>query len=102
MARLASVPEEATAQQQSAPSQTPSTEVESVATLPSAAELSPATVDRAARILARYIGPIAVVLAKRAAQRADSPRAFYRSLAEELDNKADRARFLQDAGFPDA
>jgi Protein kinase domain len=68
----------------------------------SPAELGPAAIDHAARMLARYIGPIAGILAKRAARRADSLRAFYLLLAEELEGNAERARFLRDAGFPDS
>jgi len=65
------------------------------------AELTPASIEHAAHLLARHIGPIAGVLAKRAAQQAASLRALYRSLAEHVENKAERARFLQDAGFPE-
>jgi len=67
----------------------------------SRAELTPATIDRAARMLARYIGPISGVLAKRAAQQADSLRTLYLLLAEDVESPAERARFLRDAGFSD-
>ena len=66
------------------------------------AELTPADIERAARRLARHIGPIAGVLAKRAARRADSLRALYLLLAEELEDKAEHARFLRDAGVSDS
>jgi nucleotidyltransferase/DNA polymerase involved in DNA repair len=62
-------------------------------------ELTPAAIDRVARMLARYVGPISGVLAKRAAQRADSLRALYLLLAEHVESKADRDRFLRDGGF---
>jgi serine/threonine-protein kinase len=47
-------------------------------------------------MLARYVGPLAGVLAKRAAPRADSARALYLLLAQHIETEADRARFLQD------
>jgi len=67
----------------------------------SRAELTPAAIERAARMLARYIGPISGVLAKRAAQQADSLRTLYLLLAEDVESPAERARFLRDAGFSD-
>jgi len=63
-------------------------------------ELAQADIDRAARVLARYVGPIAGVLTKRAAPRADSPRTLYQLLAKHLDNDADRESFLRDCGLP--
>jgi len=81
------------------------TQGQSPAALPanaaSRAELTPATIDHAARMLARYIGPISGVLAKRAAQQADSLRTLYLLLAEDVESPAERARFLRDAGFSD-
>ncbi len=65
------------------------------------AELNQAAIERAARMLARYIGPISGVLAKRAAQQADSLRTLYLLLAEDVESPAERARFLRDAGFSD-
>ncbi len=64
-------------------------------------ELTAAVVDQAARMLARHVGPIAGVLAKRAANRSNSVRALYLVLSEHIENKSERSRFLQDAGFPD-
>jgi hypothetical protein len=58
-------------------------------------------IDRAAAILARYVGPIAGVLAKRTAPRADSARALHLLLAQHVETEADRARFLRDAGAPE-
>jgi serine/threonine protein kinase len=63
-------------------------------------EVTPAAIERATNILARHVGPISGVLAKRAAQRADCLRSLYLILAEHVENKAERARFLKDAGFP--
>ena len=64
-------------------------------------ELTAAAIDRAARLLAHYIGPISGVLAKRAAQQADSLRTLYLLLAEDVESPSERTRFLQDAGFSD-
>jgi serine/threonine-protein kinase len=65
------------------------------------AELTPAAITRAAQLLARHVGPLAGVLAKRAAPRADSLRSLYLLLAEHVEKK-DRSRFLKDAGFPES
>src|SRR2546430_2036528 len=54
-------------------------------------------VDRAAGRLAPYVGPIAKVMAKKAAAQARDLKAFYRRLAENLDPE-DRGRVPQDAG----
>jgi len=66
------------------------------------AELTPAVIERAAGLLARYVGPISGVLVRRAAPRADSLRAFYLLLAEHVESKSERARFLQEAGVADS
>jgi serine/threonine protein kinase len=65
----------------------------------SRAELTTAAIDHAGHLLARHIGPIAGVLAKRGAQRADSLRGLYLLLSEQVTDKAERKRFLEDAGF---
>jgi hypothetical protein len=65
-------------------------------------ELTPAAVDRAARLLAPYAGPIAGVLAKKAARRAGSLRELYVLLAKDVEKDSERHRFLREAGFPDA
>ena len=64
---------------------------------PSRGELTSAAIERASALLAPYVGPISIVLAKRAARRADSVRAFYLLLSEYVETKADRERFLRDA-----
>ena len=64
-------------------------------------DLTREAIDRAAAMLARYVGPISSVLAKRAAQRANNLGALYQLLAEHVETKADRARFLREAGLPD-
>ena len=66
-----------------------------------AMEIKPEEIDRAAARLARYVGPIAGVLAKRTARRAADVRALYLLLADHVESKADRSRFLREAGFPE-
>jgi len=57
-----------------------------------------ADVDKATGQLAPYVGPIAKVMAKKAAAQARDLKAFYQRLAENLDPE-DRVRFLKDAGY---
>ena len=64
-------------------------------------DLTPAAIDRAAHMLARHLGPISGVVARRAAQRADSLRTLYRLLAQHVESKTERDCFLRGAGFPD-
>jgi eukaryotic-like serine/threonine-protein kinase len=82
----------------------------SAATPPEAPDESPAVrfstnrvdapqVEIAARHLARYLGPIARVIAKKTPGRPGDLRAYYRQLAENITDPADRARFLKDAGY---
>jgi hypothetical protein len=68
-----------------------------LSSIPSHGELTSAAIERACALLAPYVGPISIVLAKRAARRADSVRAFYLLLSEYVETKADRERFLRDA-----
>jgi serine/threonine protein kinase len=65
------------------------------------AELTPDAIRRAAELLARYVGPISRVLTERAVKRADCLRALYLILGEHLKAGPERARFLQEAGFPE-
>jgi len=53
----------------------------------------------AANRLARYLGPIAKVIAKKTPGRPSDLRAYYRQLAENIADPADRAKFLKDAGY---
>jgi len=55
--------------------------------------------DTAAARLARYLGPIARVIAKKTPGRPTDLGAYYRQLAENIPGEADRARFLKDAGY---
>jgi serine/threonine-protein kinase len=56
-------------------------------------------VETAAKRLARYLGPIAKVIAKKTPGRPSDLRAYYRQLAENIADPADRSRFLIDAGY---
>lgn len=77
-------------------------------TVPAAAERAPATgmtvqltpdaIEQATRRLATYLGPLAKVVAKKAATQATSRRHFHLLLAEKLTDPAERARFLHDVG----
>jgi eukaryotic-like serine/threonine-protein kinase len=56
-------------------------------------------VELAAKKLARYLGPIAKVVAKKTPGRPTDLKAYYRQLAENVADPSDRARFLKDAGY---
>jgi serine/threonine protein kinase len=58
-----------------------------------------AALDAAALRLALYLGPIAKVIAKKTPGRPSDLAAYYRQLAENIPDAADRARFLRDAGY---
>jgi eukaryotic-like serine/threonine-protein kinase len=60
-----------------------------------------ADVDRAAGRLAPYVGPIAKVLAKKAAAQAHDLKALYQRLAENLVDPEERAEFLKNSGYGD-
>jgi hypothetical protein len=62
------------------------------------ADLDPISLQLVARDLARYIGPVADIVVKRAARGCSSVAALRRSVAQEIEGAADRARFL--AGPP--
>jgi serine/threonine-protein kinase len=53
---------------------------------------------RASKLLARYIGPIAVVLTRRAVRTASDEAQLYSMLAQRLTDAAERRRFLAEAG----
>lgn len=57
--------------------------------------LSPEDIARAAQLLARRLGPIAPVLAKRAAKPGCSREQFIATLAAYLSDDGDRERFLK-------
>jgi serine/threonine-protein kinase len=58
--------------------------------------LTPEVTERARQVLARYIGPMASVLTRRAAQNASDEAQLYSLLAEKLTEQ-ERERFLSDA-----
>jgi serine/threonine protein kinase len=62
--------------------------------------VTPERTRRAGELLARYVGPVAKILAERAAAHSPSEKALYAALAEHVQNPAERAHFLRDAGYP--
>jgi serine/threonine-protein kinase len=60
--------------------------------------LDPAEIEKAAHRLTPYIGPIAKVVAKKAALQATGAKSFYLQLAENIADPDERARFLKEAG----
>ena len=60
--------------------------------------LTPAVVQRAARLLGQYVGPLAGLFTKKAAQIADCERTLYLLLAEHVGD-SERERFLREAGI---
>jgi eukaryotic-like serine/threonine-protein kinase len=57
--------------------------------------ISPETIEEASRLLATFLGPIAKVLAKRAAPQCTTRQQLYSKLAENLSDKDERNRFLR-------
>lgn len=66
---------------------------------PSGPTMSDEDLERATRLLIGYIGPIAKVVARRAAGPNVSRREFFNRLAQSLDSEAQRERFLREAGI---
>ncbi len=58
-----------------------------------------ADVDQAAGQLAPYVGPIAKVMAKKAAAQTRDLKAFYERLADNLPDPDERAEFLKNSGY---
>jgi len=65
---------------------------------PPANPLTPEAVEQAARTLASFLGPIAKVVAKKAAGRTRDRNEFLQLLAAELGTEDERQRFLRAAG----
>lgn len=65
-----------------------------IAALSLSGAIDAATVERIGKALATYIGPIAEVVARRAAKRASSLGEFYETTAREIANETTRAQFL--------
>jgi serine/threonine-protein kinase len=61
-------------------------------------QLTAAAIEEATRKLTAYVGPIAKVVAKRAAAQATSRRHFIQLLAENLTDPKERAKFLNEVG----
>ena len=61
--------------------------------------MSEQDLERATRLLTTFIGPIAKVVAKRAAGPNVSRRDFFARVAQSLDTEAQRERFLREAGM---
>jgi serine/threonine-protein kinase len=56
------------------------------------------TIDLASRQLAKYLGPIASVMVKKAARDATSLQLFYTTLADNISNLDERSKFLKEVG----
>lgn len=63
------------------------------------AEVRPEDIAKASELAARHLGPLARILAGRAAQRAKSVEDLYLILAEHLKEGHERNDFLRDAGY---
>jgi len=61
---------------------------------PSAGSFEPKILDSVSRELAAFIGPIAKVVVKRAADRCSSMEELYACVAAEIDSERDRSQFL--------
>jgi serine/threonine-protein kinase len=59
--------------------------------------LTPEATQRACQLLARYIGPIATIVTRKAAQNATDEAQLYALLAEKVAEGAERDRFLREA-----
>ena len=64
--------------------------------MPTLLQLSPELMEAAQQKLAVYVGPIAKILAKRAAKMTGDADEFYRLLADHLPDPQERARFLRE------
>jgi hypothetical protein len=58
--------------------------------------LTDASIAHGGRVLARFVGPIAIVLSRRAAQDAQDERAYFELLAAHLSDPAERSQFFRD------
>lgn len=65
-------------------------------------ELTRENIAKASEIAARYLGPVAKILAERAARRTDTLRGLYAILADHLKEGPERSQFLHDAGYPES
>jgi serine/threonine-protein kinase len=63
--------------------------------------IEPVDVEKAASRLAPFVGPIAKVMAKKAAAQAGDVRILYQRLAENLADPKERTEFLKKSGYGD-
>jgi TIR domain len=84
-------PNESTAHRKSTAESTP-------ADHPGSPTLDPQALARTTKELARYIGPVAEIVVKRAAKRYANLPDLCRAVAEEIDNSAEREKFLMACG----
>jgi len=57
--------------------------------------LTDASIAHGRRVLARFVGPIAIVLSRRAAQDARDERGYFELLAAHLDDPEERSQFYR-------
>ena len=69
--------------------------------VPQGARLNLEDIRKASELIAVYLGPISMILTERAAQRCGTLRDLYQILAGYLKQGPERAKFLNDAGFPE-
>jgi serine/threonine protein kinase len=62
--------------------------------------VTPGEVEHVTKVLTRYIGPIALVVVKRAAAGGLARQDFLQKVAQSLDSDAKRERFLREATLP--
>jgi serine/threonine-protein kinase len=62
--------------------------------------LTPEATQYACQVLARYIGPIAAVVTRKAAQNATDEAQFYAAIAEKVADERERERFLRELQRP--
>jgi hypothetical protein len=58
--------------------------------------LTDACIAHGGRVLARFVGPIAIVLSRRAAQDAHDERGYFELLAAHLSDPEERTQFFRD------
>jgi hypothetical protein len=58
--------------------------------------LTDASIKHGGRVLARFVGPIALVLSRRAAQDAQDERGYFELLAAHLSDPGERSQFFRD------
>jgi serine/threonine-protein kinase len=66
---------------------------------PARIPLTEETIARAGRVLAQFVGPIAVVLSRRAVEDACDERGYFELLAAHLPDAKERTQFLHAVGY---